>query len=198
MDLDTNPYRSLAANITPTDFEIFCMKTLEAYAERECLPNFTIKHNQKVETYDGTYQIDVLAEYTALATHNTVLIECKKQVRSVERDEVSGLYDKVKSLGAQKGILISTAGFQSGAVQYAKVHGIALWQICDNLIKHISNSIGYPPPDMIKYQFLVEQYLPKHFMMEWDCEADYPYTQIYPTEKMLKNARERARENYYA
>lgn len=49
----------------------------------------------------------------------------------------------------------------------------------------------------MKYQFLVEQYLPKHFMMEWDCEADYPYTQIYPTEEMLKNARERARENYY-
>ena len=133
-----------------------------------------------------------------LGTHNTVLIECKKQARSVERDEVSSLYDKVKSLGAQKGILISTAGFQSGAVQYAKVHGIALWQICDNLIKHISNSIGYPPPDMIKYQFLVEQYLPKHFMMEWDCEAGYPYTQIYPTEEMLKNARERAKENYYA
>ena len=58
MTTDINPYRSLTANISPTDFEVFCMKTLEAYAEREKLPNFTIKHNQKVETYDGTYQID--------------------------------------------------------------------------------------------------------------------------------------------
>ena len=198
MTTDINPYRALSANITPTDFEIFCMNTLEAYAEREKLPNFSIKHNQKVEAYDGTYQIDVLAEYTALGTQNAVLIECKKQSRSVERDEVSNLYDKVKSIGAQKGILISTAGFQSGAVQYAKIHGIALWQICDIFIKHISNSISYPTPDMMKYQFLVEQRLPKHFMMEWDCDADYPYTQIYPTDEMLKNARERIREDYYA
>ena len=198
MTTDINPYRSLTANISPTDFEVFCMKTLETYAEREKLPNFTIKHNQKVETYDGTYQIDVLAEYTALGTKNVVLIECKKQSRSVEREIVATLDGKLRSIGAQKGILISTAGFQGGAVQYARIHGIALWQICDNLIKHISNSINYPSPDMIKYQFLIEQYLPKHFMMEWDCEADYPYTQIYPTEKMLENARERARENYYA
>lgn len=198
MDLDTNPYRSLTANITPTNFEIFCMKTLEAYAKRECLPNFTIKHNQKVKTYDGTYQIDVLAEYTALGTHNTVLIECKKQARSVERDEVSSLYDKVKSLGAQKGILISTAGFQSGAVQYAKIHGIALWQIFNRWIKHISNSASDPPPDIIRFQFLIEKYLPEYFTMEWDYEVDYPCTQIYPTEEMHKNAIERAKEHYYA
>ena len=197
MTTDINPYRSLTANISPTDFEVFCMKTLEAYAEREKLPNFTIKHNQKVETYDGTYQIDVLAEYTALGAKNTVLIECKKQSRSIEREIVATLDGKLRSIGAQKGILISTAGFQGGAVQYAKIHGIALWQVCENFIKHISNSINYPSPDIMKYQFLVEQYLPKHFMMEWDCEADYPYTQIYPTEEMLKNARERARENYY-
>ena len=197
MTTDINPYRSLTANISPTDFEVFCMKTLEAYAAREKLPNFTIKHNQKVETYDGTYQIDVLAEYTALGAKNTVLIECKKQSRSIEREIVATLDGKLRSIGAQKGILISTAGFQGGAVQYAKIHGIALWQICENFIKHISNSINYPSPDIMKYQFLVEQYLPKHFMMEWDCEADYPYTQIYPTEEMLKNARERARENYY-
>lgn len=198
MTTDINPYRSLTANISPTDFEVFCMKTLEAYAEREKLPNFTIKHDQKVETYDGTYQIDVLAEYIALGTKNTVLIECKKQSRSIEREIVATLDGKLRSIGAQKGILISTAGFQGGAVQYAKIHGIALWQICENFIKHISNSINYPSPDIMKYQFLVEQYLPKHFMMEWDCEADYPYTQIYPTEEMLESARERARKNYYA
>ena len=197
MTTDLNLYRELDANIKPRDFEIFCMETLKSYAEQEHLQNFKIAHDQKIETDDGTYQIDVLAEYTALGVKNTVIVECKKQSRSVEREIVAALDRKLQSIGAQKGILISTAGFQGGAVQYAKIHGIALWQVCENFIKHISNSINYPSPDIMKYQFLVEQYLPKHFMMEWDCEADYPYTQIYPTEEMLKNARERARENYY-
>ena len=81
----------------------------------------------------------MLAEYTALGAKNTVLIECKKQSRSIEREIVATLDGKLRSIGAQKGILISTAGFQGGAVQYAKIHGIALWQVCENFIKHISN-----------------------------------------------------------
>ena len=66
MEIDTNPYRCLQANINPTEFEVFCLETLKAYAEREGLQDFEIKHNQKIETYDSTYQIDVLVEYTAL------------------------------------------------------------------------------------------------------------------------------------
>ena len=40
MDIDVNPYRELDARITPTEFEVFCMETLKAYAEREKLLNF--------------------------------------------------------------------------------------------------------------------------------------------------------------
>ena len=114
MTTDLNLYRELDANIKPRDFEIFCM---ESYAEREHLQNFKIAHNQKIETDDGTYQIDVLAEYTALGVKNTVIVECKKQSRSVEREIVAALDRKLQSIGAQKGILISTAGFQTGAVK---------------------------------------------------------------------------------
>lgn len=60
-----------------------------------------------------------------------VLGECKQYKNRVNREKVVVLADKVRALGAQKGILLSTAGFQSGAIQYAKKHGIALIQIFD-------------------------------------------------------------------
>ena len=41
------------------------------------------------------------------------------------------MYDKIRATGAQKGILISTSGFQSGAIKYASEHGIALIQITE-------------------------------------------------------------------
>lgn len=44
----------------------------------------------------------------------------------------------------------------------------------------------------------VERYLPKYFVMEWDCEEDYPYDQIYPTPQMYQNARAKASENLKA
>lgn len=118
MDIDVNPYRELDARINPTEFEVFCMETLKAYAERENLQNFSIKHDQKIESDDGTYQIDVIAEYTALGAKNVVL----------------------------------------------------------------------------RFQSEVEAFLPKHFMLEWDCVADYPYTQLYPTEEMEQEARNKARK----
>jgi len=50
------------------------------------------------------------------------------------------LADKVKSLGAHKGILISTSGFQRGAYEYAVKHGIALLQIVNKQVLHINAS----------------------------------------------------------
>lgn len=194
MITEANPYRDLDANINPNEFELFCMEVLKVYAQKENLQNFTIKHDQKIEADDGTYQIDVIAEYTALGAKNIALIECKKYTRSVERDVVTTLHAKLQSLGAQKGIIISTAGFQSGATQYANKHGITLWQICDNYIKHYSASADNRISDFMRFQLEMERYLPKFFALEWDCLNDYPYNQIYPTEEMLKEARNKAKK----
>ena len=194
-EVDTSPYRSLPANINPIEFERFCLKTIEAYAKKERLTDFEIKHNQKVEASDSTYQIDVLAEYTALGCRHKIIIECKRYSRSIERKVISELYAKTLSIGAQKCILISTSGFQSDAVKYAKAHGIALWQICDRYIKHMSNAASRTITSATIWQIEVEKYLPKYFMLEWDCVADYPYDEIYPTQEMYQIARDNARDN---
>ena len=196
IEFDANPYRDLPTRITPVEFEKFCMETLKAYAEREGLQNFAIKHNQQVQTYDGTYQIDVLAEYTALGCINTVVIECKKHSRSIERFLVAELYSKLQSIGAQKGILISSCGFQSGAVEYAKVHGIALWQVCDRTIKRYSFAGSRELSPEILFQMEMDKRLPKFITMEWDCDADFPYNELYPTEEMYSSARLNAREAF--
>lgn len=193
MKTDINPYRELPANITPQDFELFCMETIKAYAEEEALSDYTVKHNQIIETHDGTYQIDVLVEYTLLGCLHTIVVECKNHSHSIKRSVVADLYTKVQSIGAQKGIVISTVGYQSGAVKFAKEHGIALWQICDRIIKHISNSANpSKPPQILLFQFEAEKYLPKYYMMEWDCAADYPYHELYPTQDMYRAAFEKA------
>lgn len=102
MEVDTNPYRSLEAQITPTQFEIFCLETVKAYAEREGLKDFKINHDKKIETYDSTYQIDVFAEYTALGCNHKVIIECKHHAGNIKRALVTDLYTKMQSIGSSK------------------------------------------------------------------------------------------------
>ena len=147
-----------------------------------------------MEAHDRTNQIYVYAEYPALGCNHKVVIECKRQSGSIERPVVTDLCAKLQSIGAQKGIIISTSGFQRDAVRYAKEHGIALWQIIDSNVKHIANCVTQEMYQQMMWRSIVDYYLPKYFVREWDCEYDFPYTEIYPTPQMYKNAEEKARE----
>lgn len=192
-----NPYRELVADISPSEFEIFCMNTLKAIAEDEQLHNYSIEHNQNIMATDGNYQIDVLIRYEILHTENTIICECKMYSRPVEREKVAVLYAKLQSLGAQKGILISTSGFQSGAVDYAKKHGICLIQIMDAQVKYITNC-AEPLEDVrrvheIQQQVQFEEYrmLPKYDAYEWNTDYDFPAEVVYPTVQMRHDVRKR-------
>ena len=114
------------SDMTPTEFERCCLDILSGYAEEEHLNGFEITHNKIIKASDGRYQIDVYAKFTAMGARFKILCECKKYKYRVGREKVAVLHRKLDSIGAQKGILISTSDFQSGALEYAKAHGIAL------------------------------------------------------------------------
>ena len=168
--------------MTATDFEKYSLEILKALADKEGLTDFTITHDEKIAASDSTYQIDVYASYTALNCTFKVLAECKKYKKSVERKVVAELQAKLNSIGAQKGIVISTAGFQKGAVEYAKAHGIALIQIFDKYLMFISNSAN---SDMEKRNSIKYQLCPDYYAMTID-EYGIQIETIYPTERMRK------------
>ena len=64
------------------------------------------------------------------------LVECKHYKNPITREKVQALNSKILSIGAHKGILISTSNFQSGAIEYAGKHGIALIQITEAATKY--------------------------------------------------------------
>lgn len=190
-----NPYKEFVAELTATEFEKYCLEIIQAYAEEEKLKDFHIEHNKKLQTYDGIYQIDIYAEFTVLNVQIRMLIECKKYAKPVGRDKVEVLANRLQSSGAQKGILISTSGFQSGAAKYAKEHGIALWQIMDHTVRHIQNSFCSDPDEIILMQLKWRKYMPKIVVCEYD-EYDYPMYEIFPTKSMVEKAREKFLGDY--
>ena len=181
-DFVSDAYSKLVCNISPIEFEQVCLDALTAYAEKEKLTDFNIEHNVKVPTSDGIYQIDIYAKFKALGTTIKVIVECKQYKRPVSRDKVETLYSRVNSLGANKGILMSTSGFQSGTIQFAKAHGIALLQVFDNYIKFMSNSVGYHDLFNALRREYYRQY-PKYVVQEWSENG--PFTDIYPSKEMV-------------
>ena len=183
-----NPYREFVASVSPTEFDKLCLEILKSYAEAEHLSEFSIQHNVSIPADDGTYQIDVYARFVAMGVEFKVIAECKRYSSSVSREKVAVLADKVKSLGAHKGIMISTCGFQSGAFEYAKKHGIALLQVIDGNVLHIMNAANPETEDQKRELYLMLDWynrMPKYYAKEYTT-MDFPLRTIYPTPKMME------------
>lgn len=173
-------------SLTPTEFERYCYDILKGYAEEENLKNFTITHDEKITADDGTYQIDIYAEFTALSSTIKVLCECKQYKPRINRDKVVILRDKLNSIGAHKGILLSTSEFQSGAIQYAKVHGIALIKVEDHGTVQYSHSNGSDIIDENDPFLYGEKHMPPVIATNYTT-ADGKPKRIYPTRSIIRN-----------
>ena len=173
-------------DLSPIDFEKYCYKILKGYAEEERLKDFSIEHNKKIKVSDGKYQIDIYASFIALECEIKILCECKRYKNPVNRDKVVILHKKLDSLGAHKGILMTNNRFQSGAIQYAKEHGIALIQVSTRGPEYFSHSNGldnYSEDDPFLYS---EKMLPPYraVLVTKDSNTDFV---VYPTSTEIES-----------
>lgn len=91
-----------------------------------------IKHNTCFTGRSGyEHQVDISAEMKVAGVRLLILVECKSSAEIVETSEILEFASRIEDIGAHKGIIVTTHGFQSGALQLAKSKGIALIVACD-------------------------------------------------------------------
>ncbi len=124
------PTKEYFCNMTPQEFEKYSLEILKE--QTKGLENLKMQHNVIIKKNDGNYQIDGKIEFEVMGIKYVTLVECKHYKNPITREKVQVLYDKIRAIGANKGILISTSNFQIGAINYAKEHGIALIQLVES------------------------------------------------------------------
>ncbi|QXI42629.1 restriction endonuclease [Pseudomonas wayambapalatensis] len=82
----------------------------------------------------GTHKVDVLVSFKHHDIDCMWVVECKHWNSAVPKEKVLALKAIVDDLGADKGILISKKGFQSGAIQQAYKTNIHLTSL--DTLKH--------------------------------------------------------------
>jgi len=75
------------------------------------------------------YEVDLSFEFTRAAVAFLVLVECKFYAKKVEVGDAIEFAFKVQDIGAQKGILVSTVGFQRGVFNIARSSAMALVKV---------------------------------------------------------------------
>ena len=173
----------LISQVAKRDDELITsLKTqLEQFAEAQTQLDIA----QKELNDDLDEQKNYKAEFTAMGSKFKVICECKQYKKSVDREKVVVLHKKVESIGAHKGILLSTSGFQSGAIQYARAHGIALIRMGDQKVEFYSHSNGKQECDEDDPFLYGERHMPPYFAIDCTFESDEP-RRVYPTGTMIK------------
>jgi len=127
-------------SITPKEYEDEVRCFIEAMGVE--LTDFEVHQLESLSGVDGDYEIDVTARFSALGASFLVLVECKRYRNRVKREVLEKLFSRMKSVGAQKGMVFSTSNFQSGAIEFAKVHGIATVVMVEGTANYQTRSLG--------------------------------------------------------
>lgn len=125
--------------ITPEKFELQVKSWLESTASN--LESFSAEHRKDLQGLDGEYEIDIVAKFRAFAgAEFLMIVECKKHKNPIKREIIQVLKQKQLSLGAHKAMIVSTAKFQSGAIEFARNHGVSLVQLISGAAAYIQAS----------------------------------------------------------
>jgi hypothetical protein len=163
--------------ITPGEFEEFVAKQLLESADSE-VNDLSISLHEKIAGADGTYDFDTTVRYQFAGMSFLVLVEAKLHRNPIKRELVQVLHQKVQSVGAHKGLMVSTAPYQTGAVKFAKAHGIALVTVTEGRFVYETRDV-LPVPQMSREEAADRFGLPA-FVGHYYGPGDEPgFTQVW-------------------
>lgn len=119
VDFASNYYPG--ADMTPAEFEVFVAEFLKIGAPE--VDGLEVQVLETIEGTDGTFTFDATARFQFAGMEFLVIAEAKLHRNPIKRDVLQILYSKMQSVGAHKGVVFSTAPFQSGALDFAKPTG---------------------------------------------------------------------------
>lgn len=100
-------------------------------------------------------QIDISIKFKHSFYSYLLVIECKNYKSNVPISEVEAFKTKLEDVGADKGIMVASKGFQQGAIETAKAYGIELFTLIEEKsewVKKLNDfSINLPFPRDISF-----------------------------------------------
>lgn len=152
--MDRPPWKRDWLDCSPEEFEVRVVEWLTQEFGAENLRQVTVEHQAEREAADGIRcKLDALVSVRWAGMNYVTVVECKHQRRRVEGEEVDVLAKKVERYG-HKGLLVSTGGFQRGALQRAEVEKIALVHMtAGGPVYRVRNRDGMPAGEESTHEF---------------------------------------------
>lgn len=130
------------ADMTAGEFEAFVVAQFQQ--TQPYVEDLRVKLHDVVQGADGSYDFDATVRFSLAGMALLVVVEAKRHKNPIKRDVVQTLQSKIQSVGAHKGVVVSTAPFQKGALDFALAHGIALVKVTEGRFTYETKSASPP------------------------------------------------------
>ena len=145
------------AEISPAEFELFVTELLGSVSP--LVEGLEVTLHDRISGVSGAYDFDATVRFSLGGLQFLVLVGAKRHRNPIKRELVQVLHAKLQSVGAQEAAMIATAPYQSGALEYAKTHGIAACYR-DGRAVHVRDEGGDKPPAMSREEAAARYELP--------------------------------------
>lgn len=105
------------------------------------------------------HQVDIYWEFELAGVMYKTIIEVKDWQTKVKKEHIMGFKEKLNDIASFPcGIFVSKSGFQSGAIEYARVHGIKLVTIDEtNTMNHLYINYKLRFPHIEKLSIILDK-----------------------------------------
>lgn len=118
---------------TGLEYEVLVQNIFQEIHNQESAKNIIVERDVKLKGKSGAvHQIDVFWEFEIGGVRYLTIVQCKDWNSSVKQEQVFALKTVLDDLPKQpRGIIVTKKGFQKGAKEFAKHHGIELFELTE-------------------------------------------------------------------
>jgi len=111
----------------------------------------TVIHNDRIKglATRRMRQIDVSVRFKQAQSEYLLIVECKLSKRKVSVDKVEAFITKMHDVGADRALMVTNTGYQTGAVEAARAHNIDL----RTLTEHVHDWTTVIKKDVVRFPF---------------------------------------------
>ncbi|MCG8320225.1 MAG: restriction endonuclease [Cytophagales bacterium] len=119
--------------MTYREFELLAKQLIEKKLKKEFGYKIPVDHECTFKSKSGnSYKIDLSYSFSLFDMSYLTLVECKCWNNYVTREKIMSFNAIINDLRAHKGIIITTKGFQKGAITYAQSQNLGLIKITND------------------------------------------------------------------
>lgn len=147
----------------PREYEEFVRDVCQALLDTQGLETVRVQHDVQLPGLSRTHQVDVYWEYRLGGVHHRVIINCKLYQSTVQVNDVLVMKGVLADFPSAVGLIVTTVGFQKGAVDFARTHAVGLKVIRPPTAEDYGDKLRG-----IRLQFLPRPIIPTAFATGFD------------------------------